>query len=191
MAEDLQGLLEKINREGVEKAQAKAQQITAEATEKAAAIVAEARSQAAALVEKAQRDADEYAARAKETLRQAARDTVCEVREATTALLERLLAKDVETALGDPATVGKLIAETLVSLAGEHDREVTLNAKLAPALKAQLAACGDLRVTLDERREAGFSVKVDGGRVEHSFTTETVAQEIARRLRPDLAALFS
>ena len=57
-------------------------------------------------------------------------------------------------------------------------------------LKAQLASLGSFKVTIDETIGAGFTVKVDGGRVEHDFTSKAIAEELSRRLRPDLAALL-
>ena len=35
-----------------------------------------------------------------------------------------------------------------------------------------------------------FLVKTDGGRVEHAFTGDVIAEELAKRLRPDLAKLL-
>ena len=49
MSEDLQSLLEKINRDGVEKARAEAEKIIAEAKARADAIVKEAKAEAAKL----------------------------------------------------------------------------------------------------------------------------------------------
>ena len=62
--------------------------------------------------------------------------------------------------------------------------------KLAAALRAQLAAKGPFTVAEDDSVGAGFSVKVDKGRVESSFTAEAISAELARRLRPDLAKLL-
>ena len=67
--------------------------------------------------------------------------------------------------------------------------DVAVPAKLAPALKAQLAAQPELTVVTDDSLGTGFSVRVDGGRVEHAFTGEVIAEELAKRLRPDLAKL--
>ena len=50
---------------------------------------------------------------------------------------------------------------------------------------------GGFTVVVDESLGAGFSVKLDGGRVEHAFTAEVIAAELAKRLRPDLAKLLS
>ena len=188
MSEDLQSLLEKINRDGVGKAQAKADQIVAEAKARAEAIVKEANAAAAKAKAEAEQAAQDYRARAAETLKQAARDTVIEVEKAVTALLEKVLAQDVNRALADEKTASALAAEAVKGLTGSV--EVAAPAQLIAALKAQLAAQANITVVLDETRDTGFSVKLDGGRVEHAFTGEVIAGELAKRLRPDLAALL-
>ena len=68
--------------------------------------------------------------------------------------------------------------------------EVTAGSKIASALKAQLASKPNFTVVLDETLGAGFTVKIDGGRVEYDFTAATIAAELAKRLRPDLAKLM-
>jgi len=187
MSEDLQSLLEKINREGVEKANAKAEEIVSAAKAKAEATVKAARAEAEAAKAESEKAAADYAARAAETISQAARDTILKVGEAVTRLLTELLAKDVEKALGDPTTVQKLVGEAIQGLVGKT--EVAVPAKLAPALKAQLAAQGNFTVVTDDTLGTGFAVRLDNGRVEHAFTGEAIATELARRLRPDLAKL--
>ena len=188
MAEDVQSLLEKINREGVEKAQATADGIIADAKKRAAEIVKSANEAAAQAKAASEKTAADYAARAAETIRQSARDTVLKVESAVTALLEKLLAKDVDRALCDEKTVVALVAEAVKGLTGPA--EVAVPTKLAPALKAQLAAQTNLTVVMDETLGTGFSVKTDGGRVEHAFTGSVLTEELARRLRPDLAKLM-
>ena len=185
--EDLQSILEKINREGVEKADAEAKRIIDDAKAKAAAIVKEAEDAAAKAKADAARDADASARRGEETLRQAARDVAISVERSVSAMLDRLLAKDVDAALADEATAASVAAEAIKGLVGPG--EIACGAKLAATLKAQLAAKGEFEVVTDESTGSGFSVRIDGGRVEHSFTGATVAGELARRLRPELAKL--
>lgn len=189
MAEDLQSLLEKINRDGVEKAQAQADGILADAKAKAAAIVKEAEDTAAKAKAASEKAAADYAERAKETIRQAARDTVLAVEAAVTKTLENLLAKDVKAALSDSSAAARLAMKAIEGLAGAAE-VAAANKELASALKAQLAAKGDIKVVLDETLDSGFTVRTDGGRVEHSFTGATVAEELAKALRSDLAALM-
>ena len=102
--------------------------------------------------------------------------------------LEKLLAKDVDAALADDATAAGLAAEAIRELAGPG--EISAGPRLADALKAQLASKGDFTVVMDKDAGTGFRVRLDGGRVEHDFTGEAVARELAKRLRPDLARLL-
>ena len=188
MAEELQSLIEKINRDGVEKANAEAERIIAAAKEQAAAIVKAAKEDASKFATDAKAEADASAERAKVTLTQAARDAVISVEGAVTKLLENLLAANVNAALADPATAAALAADSVKGLVGTG--EIAAGAKIADALKAQLATKTSFTVVMDETLNTGFTVKLDGGRVEHDFTGAAVAAELAKRLRPDLAALM-
>ena len=188
MSEELQSLIEKINRDGVEKANAEAERIVAEAKKQAETIVREARDEATKAAETAKKESELSAERAKETLRQAARDTVISIEGDITRLLERILADNVDSALSDPATAAAIAGDAVKSLVGTG--EVSAGPKIAGALKAQLAAAGNFTVVMDETLGTGFTVKLDGGRVEHDFTGATVAAELAKRLRPDLAKLM-
>ena len=184
--EDIQSLLEKINREGIEKAEAEAKKIIAAAEAKAAAIVKAAEETAAKAKTEAEAAAEDYASRSRETIREAARDTVLGVKAEITAMLEKLLAKDVEKALAEPAAAKALTMKAISELVAG---EIVCGKELARTLEAELAASGKFTVVTDESAQAGFTVKIDGGRVEHSFTAETIAAELAKHLRSDLAEL--
>ena len=185
--EDLQSLLEKINREGVEKADAEAKKIIENAQAKADALVKNALAKAAQAKAEAERDAKAYAERAAETIRQSARDVIIGVKDSVSALLENLLAKDVDRALADEKTAVGIVAEAIKDLTGPG--EIRCSEKLAATLNSQLSTLNSFTVVTDESLGTGFTVKTDGGRVEHDFTPETISAELARRLRPDLAKL--
>jgi vacuolar-type H+-ATPase subunit E/Vma4 len=155
----------------------------------AGAIVSEAKTTAEKLRADGEKAAADYAERARESLRQSARDTIRTVENAIVGMLGNLLEKDVEKALGDTDTILALVKKAIVSVAGDAEVAVA-GPELAAALKAQLAAEKNIKIVLDETLGSGFSVRVDGGRVEHSFTAETIAGELMRRLRPDLAELL-
>ena len=189
MAEELQQLLEKIQRDGVDKANAEAKAIVDKAKAEAKAIVEKAQADADAKVAKADADAKAFAERASTTIRQAARDTVLEVKEGVGKFFEGLLAQDVKAALADNAAA--LAADAVKALASGSDAQVAANAQLAEALRAQFAAkaVNGVTVVTDESVGTGFSVLLDGGRVEHDFSEKTITGALARRLRPDLAKI--
>ena len=173
MAEELQSLIEKINRDGVEKASAEAEKIISAAKEQAAAIVKAANDEAAKSAAAAKAEAEASAERAKETLRQAARDAVISVERAVTRILEKLLTENVSAALAEPAEAVAIASAAVKDISG--DGEVVAGPKIAESLRAQLAAKGNFRVVLDETIGSGFTVRLDGGRVEHDFTGATIA----------------
>ena len=191
MAEELQQLLEKIQRDGVDKANAEAAAIVAKAKAEADALVKKAQEDAAAAEAKGKADAEAYAARARETIAQAARDTVLKVKDDVTKLLTKLLAQDVTAALATEAV--PLAAAAVKELVTGSGAEVAASAKLVDALRAQLAAQAQngVKVVADETTGAGFTVKLDNGRVEHDFTDAAIAGALAQRLRADLAALLA
>ena len=189
MAEELQSLIEKINRDGVERANAEAERIVSEAKAKAATIVDDAKAKADQYAKDAEKKAAESAERASETIRQASRDAVISVENAVSRLLERLLKSNVDAALADPATAASVAAEAVRELVGPG--EISSGGKVTDAIRSQLAAKGSFKVVLDETLGSGFMVRLEGGRVEHDFTGATIAEELAKRLRPDLAKLMS
>jgi len=186
--EDLQNLLEKINREGVEKADARAKEIIDAANAKAAEILKAAKEEASRADADAKRAAEEYAERARASIAQAARDTVLKIEASVTEMLEKVLAKDIDRALADEANAAALALEAVKGLVGPA--EIAAPPALANALRAQLASRPEISVTTDETLGTGFSVRTDGGRIEHSFKGETLVAELSRRLRPDLAKLL-
>ena len=101
MAEELQQLLEKIQRDGVDKANAEAKAILDKANAEAKAIVEKAKEDAAATTAKAEADAQAFAGRAKETIGQAARDTVMEVKNGVNKQPNSEMKAAILAAIGD------------------------------------------------------------------------------------------
>ncbi len=191
MAEELQQLLEKIQRDGVDKANAEAAAIVAKAKAEADAIVKKAQEDAAAAEAKGKADAEAYAARAKETISQAARDTVLKVKQDVMELLKKLLLQNVTAALATEA-VPLAAAAVKELVTGSATAEIAAAPKLVDALRAQLAqqAQSGVKVVADETTGTGFTVRLDNGRVEHDFTDAAISEALAQRLRADLAALL-
>ena len=194
MSENLNELLEKIQREGVDKAKDAAAEVTADAEAKAKALLAEAEAKAKALLEEAKRQAEAYAESSKQTIRQSAKNTLIEVENAVTALFDKLLAKGVSDATADAGLVAELAAEAVRAYAtGTGKVAVAAGAKLCDALRAKLAgqaANGGVDVVLDETSGTGFRVLLAGGRIEHNFTGQAIAESLSRQLRPALAELL-
>ena len=194
MTQDLQQLLEKIQRDGVEKAKAEAETVLAEARAAAKKLVFEAQSEAEKIKSTAQQESEAFERRAEATIRQTLRDVLLNVEKAVTQLLTQLLLKDVNAALSSPTVAAELAADAVRAyLNGNEHIDVACTAKLADALRAALAAhaaSDGVTVTTDEATGSGFRIRLANGRIEHTFTGAAVTEALARQLRPRLASLL-
>ena len=193
MTQDLQQLLEKINTDGVEKANFEAAKIMTQATAQAKAIVDAATREAAQQIAHAKQEADAFERRAEETIRQSARDTVLNVETSVTAMLTALLLKEVNTTLSSAELVAQLAAEAVRAyIQGKGGLSVVASSQLVDALRAKLAseAANGVTVVRDDHTGAGFKIRLANGRIEHDFSGAAVADALAKNLRPKLAALL-
>ena len=97
MAEELQYLIERIQKEAVDSAEQQAAQLIAQSKDRAAAIVKEAEEKAAAILRKAEQDAQVFTERSMRTLDQAARDLLITVGQG----VENIIADIVAEAAGE------------------------------------------------------------------------------------------
>jgi V/A-type H+-transporting ATPase subunit E len=197
MAEELQHLIDRIRKEGVETGEQEAQALVAKAKEQAAGIVADAQKQAQALVAKAESDAQAFAERGRKTLEQAARDLLISVADSVGKVVTGIVDAKVGEALS-PETVAQMlvkIAEQYAKNGGTQDLDALVSEKDLAALKGCLAKeyGGKLAVGIDVASDReifkGFRVGVKGGQVFHDFSKDAIAESLANFLRPELAGL--
>jgi V/A-type H+-transporting ATPase subunit E len=193
----VQALLDRIKREGIEKAEKSAEEIVEGARSKAGAIIEDARKRADILV----REAEDKARRTRESfrnsMRQAGRTLVLSVREEIIAMCRRLLERKVNYAL-TPEFIQQLIlkmAEALRGMQGtsgvevllsEEDRAV-LQESLLGSLQEEMKNGIELKVT--DRIRSGFFIGEKGGDMHYDLTPEGVAAFLSQYLS-DRIALF-
>lgn len=200
MEEQLQSLLDRIRREGVERAEAEAAAIVARADERAALIVEEAEAEARRLRLEAETDAEAARERAEKALEQAARDFLLSLRRRIEAVLRESLRATVAGAL-TPQTV----AEMLVRLAdayAAHDMnesrvDVLLSAedreRLAALVMEQYRDLVDQGLTLrtDDKLDKGFRVAFTDDTLYHDFSLTALAEALAPVLKSPLAEIVA
>lgn len=118
MAEELQSLLERIHEKGVKKAEDEKNKIIAEAKAEAKKIIDSAKDKAETLGRKAEEEAALTESRAKEAIRQAARDIVISLK---TELLERLK-NTVKNCIGEAMTP-ELMKQILLKMVEDYIRK--------------------------------------------------------------------
>lgn len=194
MAEELQHLIDRINAEGVAKAEEKAAGIIAEAERRAVAIVADAERKAAAAREAAERDSNALRERAEVSLKQAGRDLSLSVKRDISETLARVLRRDADAALASPDVLSSCLESAVKALGADAaGAEVHVPPAQADALAAYARArladevAKGLVIAPDSDVASGLSVRVDGGRVEFDFTGRTLEDALAAQMRPALA----
>ena len=197
MAEELQHLIERIRKEGVESGEKAAESLVAEAKQKAAKIVADAQKQAKDLVAKAETDSAAFAERGQATLRQAARDLLISVGGAIGKVVGGIVEAKVGAALTPDLMAQMLLklaeayakdggAGGIVAMLGEADAAAV---KAAFAKECQNKLAAGIQIESDREIFQGFRAGAKDGQVFHDFTKEAIAESLANFLRPELAQI--
>ena len=195
MNADLQGLLERIQHEGVEKADAEARRIVDEASRRAAAMIADAERHGAELQARSERETAAAAERARRSISQAGRDVVLSVRGAVEQAALALVRRETARAM-DPATLSAMIASMAAAYSDAIAAGKRLEVLIAPEQQRAVAdhiatrLAAELRKGVDLVPEAGitagFRVQVDGGRVVHDLTDAAITEALGRLVREDI-----
>lgn len=196
MAEELQHLIERIQREAVDTGERQASEIVAKARQQAAALVAEAEQKAEARLKQAEVDAQQFTERSLQTLRQASRDLLISVGQGVENIVSNLASEAAEGAM-TYETVQEMLVKLSEAYVGRTDRERRIELMVSPQDQARLINFfkdryhdklqQGLVIQGDERIFKGFKVSLADGRVTHNFTPEAIAEALSNFLRPHLA----
>jgi V/A-type H+-transporting ATPase subunit E len=192
----LQELLDKIKREGVEAAEQSAASIRAEAEKRRNAIIAEASS----IVENARSEAAKAEESGRAAVAQASRDLVLAFRDRIEAVLAAVVSADTAAAYGSAALekaipeVVKALAATASDAGGSDELVLLLEPSMLKELEGRFAArlSAELKKGLVLKPfpdiKAGFRVAEKDGSAYYDFSAEAVAELFARHLNARLAA---
>ncbi|MDD3886581.1 MAG: V-type ATP synthase subunit E family protein [Victivallaceae bacterium] len=197
MSEELQSLLERINEEGVKKADAEAARIVSEARAQADKLLSDAKAQAEKTVAAAKADGEALAARSEAAVRQAARDIILELQSELKKRMDRAVANASAAAL-TPEFMAGLVKELAAKFAADPDAQISARTavKDADALDKMLAAslAGSFkkqpRIFADSTIKGGLEVSFRDGAVYYDFTEEAITGLVGEYVGPRLAALL-
>jgi V/A-type H+/Na+-transporting ATPase subunit E len=199
MPEELQGLIERLQRDAVDEGKRAAEALLTTAQRDADALRARATSEAAQLRADAERDAAATLERGRRGLQQAARDQLITLKRAIDRQFEGLVRDSLASVL-TPATIAEMLAKMAQAYASRSGRERRMAVLLSPEDLEQLVHHyaeryrEELRLgvelRLDDRPGKGFRVVLDDDHVEHDFSLEAITEVLMRHLRPELAKLL-
>ena len=189
MAEELQSLLEKIQRDGIEKAAAERDEIVKNANAEAAAILAAAKAEADKMRADAANDAEALKKRAESAIRQAARDILLELKSELQRRVAAITRSRMDAALSSEFIAG-LVREIAAAALSSADKASSgkLEVMVAPAkceevtklLTASVGADLVEKMTIFPNAAAGrgLKVSVEGNEVFFDFSDAALSEMI-------------
>jgi V/A-type H+-transporting ATPase subunit E len=197
MSEELQSLLDKINADGIQKAEAEAAKIIADAKAEAAKIIAEAKNECEALCSKAASEAEAFKTRAVSAAGQAARDIALQLRADLSARLNAAVSASAAAAL-TPEFMAQLIKTLVEKFAASPEAELTVRcavkdtAALDTALKGALADSIKTAPVMIASPEisAGVQVEFNDDDCCFDFSEAAVSELLAAYAGEQLSAVF-
>ena len=197
MADELQSLLEKINAEGVKKAEAERAKIIDAANSEAERIVGAAKAEAERIVGAAKTESDALRQRAESAVKQAARDTLLELKAELETRLNNAVNGAAAQAL-DPALMAEIVKALVAKFVADPDAEVTvrcavkerdaLDAALKNALADSLTKAP--KVLADPALAGGLELGTANGQLYFDFSLEAIGGVVGTYAGEHIAALF-
>ena len=194
----LQELIDKIKKDGIEPASEEASRIKREAEAEAARIIAAAQKEAAEIVSRGKADAERSEKAGKAALEQASRNLVLAFKGEIQALLDKIAAQAAASAYKED-TLKAVLPELLkawVAKSGSDSLNLLLNEADLGKLKSWAAGAlaGELKKGLELKSDrnlgAGFKIANKDGSAYYDFTAESVAELLSSYLNPYLAEIL-
>ncbi|MBE6376470.1 MAG: hypothetical protein E7050_08395 [Lentisphaerae bacterium] len=197
MAEELQSLLDRINQDGVMKAEAKKNEIIADAEKKAAEIINNAKKEAAEIIANAEKEAVSVSKRAAGALEQSRRDILLQLRKELAGRLHEAI-QDAGAAALAPEFMAELVRELALAFSAKPDSVITVRtsvknaAALDQALREALADSftREPKVLAGKEVANGMEVSFDGGKCFYDFTLDAVSDLLDEYIGDKLSAVF-
>lgn len=197
MAEDIKGLIEKIQQEGISVADEKAAQIEQEAKQKAAQILSQAKQEADKVLAEAEEKISRMEEKDRVLLSQAGRDLILSLKQEINNMLMRLVSSSMHEALRQDV-ISKIMLE-LVKCASHHKEDIIITLSkeeigliekdLLHKLKEEAKKGVTLKPSQDIR--AGFTISFDAGKSCFDFSDKALAEYISQYLKPKLAEILN
>lgn len=197
MEVNLESLIAKIKKDGIEEAQQGAQQILDKARNQAQEIVETAKKESAGIIAKAEKEAGKLRSNTEAALRQAARDLILSLRQELTKLLEATFKTKV-AAQFDESFLKELIMKFVSSWAENRNAafEVLLSKADAKKLHNLLAsslketAAKTVEVKASQSVSHGFRIGIKGQDLHYDFSDEAILEALKVFLNPATTKLL-
>ncbi len=196
MPEEIKDLIEKIQKEGIQAAQAKAEEIESLAKDKAASLIEQAKVSAGKIIAEARNEAAKINDTTSVALQQAARDMLISVKKEISDMLNNLIISKLNTAL-TPEELSKIILAAVKGYSLGAGGEIVLQVSKED-LKKMESFLGELKeqakkniqIKASDGIASGFIISFDSGRSQFDFSDKALAEYIGSYLKPKLNDLL-
>lgn len=194
----LQELIDKIKRDGVETAEAEAQAILNSAQTEADKIISDARQQADRILLDAKAENERMVRSSEDAIRQAGRNLLISFRESVTKELEAIVGENVSSVYSS-SDLAELIVKTVEVWANNPDAEdmsVLLNSEDLKRLEKELLSAlkermlNGITLKANDNFDGGFRIAVNGGRAYYDYSADAVADMMSSYLSPRVIAIL-
>ena len=194
----LQELIDKIKKDGVSSAEAKAEKIVSDAENQAAQIVQEAQKKSEDMIKNAKAEIARLEKASEDAITQAGRNMLLGFKDGLLEELNKIVQAESAAAFSKDVLV-KLVPETVKAwtkntdtselsvLLSEKDCK-ELESEFKAALKAEIAK--GLEIKTDKTLSKGFRIGVKNGAAYYDYSAESVADLFAAYLNPRVAAIM-
>ena len=193
----VQELIDKIKKDGIESASDEAARIRREAEAEARQIVESAKKEAADIIAGGKADAERSEKAGAAALEQASRNLVLAFKGEIQSLLDRLVSRQLGASYGED-TLKSLLPDLIKSWAAKGEDDIALllpEAELGrlqgfftEKLQAELKK--GLELKADRNLAAGFRISNRDGSAYYDFSADSVAELLSAYLNPRLAEIL-
>ena len=193
----VQELIDKIKKDGVNAATEDANRLKAEAENEAKRIVESAKKEADDIISRGKQDADRFEKAAAAAVQQASRNLILAFRDEITSILNKIIGDRANASYGDD--VLKAVLPDLIkswAAKGSDDLSVILpeneKSKLEGFFKEKLAneLSKGLELKFNRKLSSGFRISNREGSAYYDFSPEAVANLLSTYLNPKLAEIL-
>jgi len=193
----VQELIDKIKKDGVQTASEEAARIKREAEAEARQIIESAQKEAAGIIEKGKQDAQRSEKAGVAALEQASRNLVLAFKGEIQTLLDNLVAVQVEKSYNDDV-LKTVIPELIKSWPGKRTDSLAILVSAASLSKVGALFKKKLSVELkkglelksDRNLTGGFRIAQKDGSAYYDFSPDSVAEMLCAYLNPQLAEIL-
>jgi len=187
----LENLIEKIKKEGIEEAQQTSEELLKKARAEAAAIIDQAKEEAIKIIEDANQQAHKIKRNAQSSIRQAARDSLLAVKEEITALVNRILRREIADSLSSDF-MKELILKIVEQWEPDSEKEILISNEEVEQMRdsvihvLQEELKNDSTIKSSDKLSKGFWIGLKGEDGFYEFSDESIYSLFKTYLNPSI-----